>query len=223
MQDDMFGAPARSISGAVEARFRFLRGEGADRARIALEWAALRPAGGFQFIMADPPWKFADWSDEGNKSKSPVHHYDCQPLSWIRSLPFDALAADNCVLWLWATNPMLPHAIETLEWWGFEFKTAGHWVKTTRHGKIAFGTGHLLRSAGEPFLIGTRGRPKTSRSVRSVVMAEATGHSRKPDAAYEAAERLMPGVPRIEVFSRRNRPNWSAWGDEVGKFDDEAA
>lgn len=192
----------------------------------------LRPYGGFDLIMADPPWSFSLRSDKG-EAKSPQAQYDCMPTEDIAQLPVAAIAADDCLLWLWATNPMLPQALDVMQAWGFRFRTAGTWVKRTRHGKTAFGTGYILRSANEPFLIGVRGRPVTSRSVRSVVesgesVADALGitiearvreHSRKPDEAFEAARRLMPDARRIELFSRETRSGWASWGMEAGKFD----
>ncbi|WP_417261667.1 MT-A70 family methyltransferase [Celeribacter sp.] len=192
-----------------------------EMARIAQEWAQMRPFGGYTLIKADPPWKMATWSKKGETKKSALGQYKCQPEEWISAMPLDALAADNCLLWLWATNPMLPHALRVMDAWGFEFKTAGHWSKRTTHGKLAFGTGYILRCAGEPFLIGTRGKVKTARNVRSVIDAKATGHSRKPAEAFLEAERLMPHARRIELFSRKSRENWSVWGDETGKFDHE--
>jgi N6-adenosine-specific RNA methylase IME4 len=183
------------------------------------DFIALRPAGGFELIMADPPWAFALRSDKG-EGKSAQAHYDCMTADDIRRLPVGVLAARDCLLWLWATGPLLPLALEVLDAWGFVYKTSGHWSKKTVHGKQAFGTGYIMRGAGEPFLIGTRGAPKTARNVRSVVEAPIGVHSAKPDAAYVAAERLMPEARRIEVFSRRNRPGWAAWGNEVGKLDD---
>ncbi|SIT11276.1 N6-adenosine-specific RNA methylase IME4 [Paracoccus saliphilus] len=136
----------------------------------------------------------------------------------IAALPVSALASDNCVLWLWATNPLLREAFDIMDAWGFNRKTAGHWVKTTKHGKLAFGTGYILRCAGEPFLIGTRGSPKTSRSVRPVIMGPVREHSRKPDEAFTEAERLMSDARRIELFSRQRREGWANWGNEVEKF-----
>ena len=70
----------------------------------------------------------------------------------------------------------------------FEFKTAGQWSKKTKHNKQAFGTGYILRCAGEPFLIGTRGKIKTTRSTRSVIEGPIREHSRKPDEVFTAAE-----------------------------------
>lgn len=206
------------------------------------DFIALRPAGGFGFIMADPPWSFDNFSAKG-EAKNPKAHYACTPAEWISALPVPVLAAPDCLLWLWATNPLLPQAMAVLAAWGFTFKTAGTWVKRTVHGKDAFGTGYILRSANEPFLIGTRGAPRTTRATRSVIATYDDGvgrdgdwpsasitiegvlreHSAKPDAAYEAAERLMPDVLRLELFSRRNRPGWSVWGNETGTLGEVAA
>lgn len=172
----------------------------------------------FDVIMADPPWRFALRSEK-NLEKSAQGKYACMTLDAIKALPVADLAAPDCLLWLWATNPMLPQGLEVLAAWGFTFKSAGHWAKTTKHGKQAFGTGYVLRCAGEPFLIGTRGRPKTSRSVRSVVIGETREHSRKPVAAYVAAETLIPSARRADLFSRQTRIGWESWGLEKGKFD----
>ena len=179
-------------------------------------WGPLAPSG-YGLIMADPPWRFDLYSARG-EAKSAQAQYATMSLGEIAALPVAELAAPDCVLWLWATAPMLPVQIEVAARWGFEFKTSGVWVKQTVNGRLAFGTGYLLRSAHEPFVIATRGNPKTSRAVRSVVVGEAREHSRKPEAAFRAAEVLVPDVARVELFSRQARPGWDNWGDEAGKF-----
>lgn len=184
---------------------------------LLAQFHGLRPAGGFDLIMADPPWAYQMRSALGY-AKSPEAHYQTMPLAWIKQLPVEALAARDCVLWLWHPAPMTPVALEVITAWGFTFKTAGHWAKVGASGKQSFGTGYILRNAGEPFMIATRGAPKTTRSVRSVIIAPVREHSRKPDAAFAAAEKLMPGSRRLELFSRAVRPGWASWGDEVGKF-----
>jgi len=203
------------------------------------EFVGLRPYGGFDLIMADNPWRFDLYSAAG-EAKAPQAHYDCMSLDDLAALPVEALAAKDCLLWLWALNPMLPQALRIMDAWGFEFKTAGTWVKRTKHGKDCFGTGYVLRSSNEPFLIGTRGSPKTTRSTRSTIPsyddgfhasgmdwpassitieAKAREHSRKPDEAFAAAEGLMPNAKRLEMFSRQSRQGWTVWGNETGKFD----
>jgi N6-adenosine-specific RNA methylase IME4 len=178
---------------------------------------ALRPVGGFDLIMADPPWSYEMRSDKGY-AKSPNAHYDTMSIEAIKAMPVEALAAPNCLLWLWAVGPMLPEALEVIRSWGFTFKTMGNWTKVGESGKQHFGTGYILRNAGEPFLIATRGAPKTTKAVRSVIIAPARQHSRKPDKAFVEAERLMPEARRLELFSRQSRPGWSVWGNEVDKF-----
>lgn len=169
--------------------------------------------------MADPPWRFKTRSQKGVTVKGAGGQYRTMTLEAIKALPVADVAAPDCLLWLWATNPMLPVAFDVLSAWGFTFKTAGHWAKTTRHGRLAFGTGYILRCAGEPFLIGTRGAPRTARNVRSVIMGPVREHSRKPDEAFSAAEVLIPGARRLELFSRQERAGWTVWGDQTRKFD----
>lgn len=188
----------------------------------ALDLLTIRPQGGFDLIMADPPWSFDNFSAKG-EAKNAKAHYACTPLDWIKGLPVHAIAARDCLLWLWATNPMLPEAFQVMQAWGFEFRTAGHWSKRNpATGKLAFGTGYILRCAGEPFLIGTRGKPKTTRSTRSVIEGRAREHSRKPDEAFTAAEALMPEARRLELFSRQPRTGWTVWGNETEKFERQA-
>nr|WP_049775394.1 MT-A70 family methyltransferase [Hyphomicrobium denitrificans] len=179
-------------------------------------------AGAYDFIMADPPWRFELYSEKGEE-KSAQAHYRTMTIGDIRALPVAGLAADDCLLWMWATAPMLDEQIGVLKAWGFEFKTSGVWVKTTVNDKIAFGTGYVLRNAHEPFLIGTRGNPETARNVRSVVMGRVREHSQKPEEAYRAAEQMMPGARRVELFSRTNRKGWDVWGDETGKLGEVSA
>lgn len=171
----------------------------------------------YDLIMADPPWSFRTYSDKGH-GKSAQTHYACLGGDAIRALPVADLAAPDCLLWLWATNPMLPQALETLAAWGFAYSTAGVWVKRTRTGRLAFGTGYRLRCSHEPFLIATRGKPRNTRAVRSVVEGLVREHSRKPEEAFAAAEALMPDARRVELFSRARRPGWDVWGDETDLF-----
>jgi len=205
---------------------------------LTAEFLSLRPAGGFSLIMADPPWSYEMRSEKGY-AKAPEAQYSTMAFAEIAAMPVELLAAEDCLLWLWAVNPQLPQALDVRAAWGFTFKTAGTWLKGSNRGKVSFGTGYILRSANEPFLIGTRGRPKTTRSTRSAVIshderirgmegdwplgtvtieAAAREHSRKPDEAFRAAEELMPEVCRLELFSREKRRGWTSWGNEVEKF-----
>ncbi|TIW27759.1 MAG: DNA methyltransferase [Mesorhizobium sp.] len=176
----------------------------------------------YDFIMADPPWEFSLFSAKG-ENKSAQRHYRCLPLDEIKAFPVQDLASENCVLWLWATGAMLRKQFDVLDAWGFEYKTQGVWNKVTASGKPCFGTGYILRSSHEPFLIATRGKPKTKKNVRSSFNGVRRLHSEKPDEAFGEAERLMPKARRVELFSRTNRAGWESWGDQVGTIVREAA
>jgi len=188
------------------------------------------PLFGYNMIMADPPWEFKLRSDKG-EDKSPQAQYNCMPLDEICSMNVADLAAGNCLLWLWVTNPMIDQGLDVLRAWGFQFKTAGTWVKMSKswtadgwkdgkEPKLNFGTGYILRSANEPFLIGTMGDNDTSKSVRSAIRGAVREHSRKPDEAYREAERLLPSAYRLDMFSREERQGWDSFGFEAGKFNE---
>lgn len=177
----------------------------------------LRPLS-YDLIMADPPWSFHLWSAKG-EAKSAQAQYACMSIADIKALPVSQLARGDSLLWLWCTWPLLREAIETVDAWGFKYVTGGAWAKRTKHGKAAFGTGYRLRSACEPFLIGTIGNPDTTRSVRNLIDGLAREHSRKPDEAFAMAEQLMPKAFRVELFSRQRRPGWDSWGNQTDAFE----
>lgn len=185
---------------------------------LFLEFIGMRPAGGFDMIMADPPWETELRSGAGY-TKAPEAHYQTMTTRAIMEMPVEVLAAKHAVLWLWFRGCMMQEGLDVARAWGFEVKTSGHWAKVGDSGKQAFGTGYLLRNAGEPWLIATRGTPKTSRDVRSVIIAPSREHSRKPDKAFSEAERLMPDARRLELFSRQERAGWTVWGNETAKFE----
>ena len=64
-------------------------------------------------------------------------------------------------------------------------------------------------------LLATWSKPKRkSAGVRELIVSPRRDHSRKPDEAYERIEALVDG-PYLEMFARRRRPSWDAWGDGV--------
>jgi N6-adenosine-specific RNA methylase IME4 len=170
-------------------------------------------------ILADPPWKYENFSAKG-EAKNPVAHYACMTLADIQALPVRELAnPDGCALVMWATAPMLPQAIETMAAWGFKFVSAGAWAKQSSTGaKWAFGTGYCYRSAAEFWLLGQIGKVKyRSHSIRNLIVAPVREHSRKPEQMRADIEKQFDG-PRIELFAREAAPGWVAWGNETEKF-----
>ncbi len=184
-------------------------------------------------ILADPPWLYATWSGKGRDrcpdarpfKGAPARHYDVMTLADIKALPVASWAAPDCALFLWATTPMLPQALDVMATWGFAYKaTAFVWAKPNRKSPgWAIGTGHWTRANAELCLFGTRGKPKRkSRAVRQLIVEPRREHSRKPDCTRERIMALVDG-PYLEMFARSTLPGWDAWGDQVGRFDEAAA
>ena len=189
----------------------------------------------YNLIMIDPPWPTEMRSAKG-EGKSAAGHYRSMSFEEIAALPVHQLAADDCVLFVWCTWPMVLYGGdpkrhfaghdagrsrvgECINAWGFRYVTGGAWLKRKSRGGIAFGPGYRARSACEPFLLAVYGNPKNSRSHRNFIDGLAAAHSVKPAEAYAWCETYLPGARRVELFSRTSRPGWDCWGNEAGKFD----
>jgi N6-adenosine-specific RNA methylase IME4 len=172
----------------------------------------------YKVIYADPPWTFATYSRKG-KGRSAEAHYDCMSMADIEALPVAQWAADDCVLFLWTTDPLLEKVFELIHAWGFTYKTVGfYWAKLNKaapsgHNFDFFtGLGFWTRSNPELCLLATRGKPHRRRAdVHKLIVSRRREHSRKPDEAYERIEALCEG-PYLEMFARFQRPGWDSWG-----------
>ena len=170
-------------------------------------------AGRYSVIYADPPWSYTQ-GGHGAATK----HYPTMTTAAIKELPVAQLAAKDAVLFMWATFPNLPQALETIEGWGFKYKTLGfNWVKKSRGGGALFwGLGFWTRSNPEVCLLAVKGKPKrVSASVHSVIEAPVQAHSKKPEETRERIVQLMGDVPRVELFARQTADGWDCWGNEV--------
>ena len=172
------------------------------------------PGKKYSVIYADPPWGYRNRGTRAAAEK----HYRTMSVGDIKSLPVADIAAENCVLFLWATFPMLPEAMETIKAWGVTYKTAAFvWAKQNQRSPGGFwGLGNWTRSNAEVCLLATKGRPeRVSASVHSLICAPVGKHSAKPNEARKRIVELMGDVPRIELFARERVTGWDAWGDEV--------
>jgi N6-adenosine-specific RNA methylase IME4 len=167
------------------------------------------PAGRYNLILADPPWRY-DFSNTTGRSVE--QHYHTMDLDSICAMKVRDLAADSAILFLWATMPKLPEALRVIEAWGFEYKSGAIWRKS------GMGMGYYFRVDHELLLVATIGEPGVplpENRVSSVIDAQKLGHSTKPEVFRELLERMYPAAKRIELFCRSTRQGWDAWGDEV--------
>lgn len=67
-------------------------------------------------IYADPPWNFKNYSEKGT-GRNAVAHYQCMDFAALAALQPQRWAAKDCVLFMWATDPLLPKALELIKAW----------------------------------------------------------------------------------------------------------
>jgi site-specific DNA-methyltransferase (adenine-specific) len=183
--------------------------------------SVVRPLSGYSVILADPPWKYYG---DPNKDQACGKHYNCMTPEEIAALPVKMLCADRAVVLVWATCPMLDVAMDTIRAWGLHYRGVAYvWVKTRADGGIINGQGvrpTLTKPTTELVLAAStvkRGRPLKilNEGQGQVVLAPRGEHSKKPDEVQKRIETLLGDVPRLELFARRKRPGWDAWGNEV--------
>lgn len=82
----------------------------------------------YQIIYADPPWKYKDKACIGACEQ----HYSTLTISELCKLPVNNIAADNSVLFLWTTYPMLKESLALIEAWGFTYKSISFSMDKTK-------------------------------------------------------------------------------------------
>jgi N6-adenosine-specific RNA methylase IME4 len=209
-QTDATSLKVKDLRGLVKRVSRLKKS--ANLAKATAKATAQLGESQYAVILADPPWQYQVFSENG-MDRSADNHYPTMSMSDIQSMKIPA--ADNCVLFLWSTVPMLEHALETLKAWGFSYRSNFSWTKNE------IGTGHWNRNKHEHLLIGMKGSipaPDPSDRDDSVIEADVREHSRKPDEIYEMIEKYYPNLPRIELFARRFRSGWDSHGAELDEI-----
>jgi N6-adenosine-specific RNA methylase IME4 len=161
-------------------------------------------------LLADPPWRFSPYSCETGLDRAADNHYMTMPLDDIKAIKVPA--AKDCVLFLWATPPMLPDALSVMASWSFAYRSHCVWDK----GRA--GTGYWFRQEHELLLVGTRGKvpaPAPGEQRRSIIRTRAGAHSEKPAAVAEMIEAMFPRTKKLEMFARATRDGWDVFGNEV--------
>ena len=106
------------------------------------------PTDRYGVVYADPPWRY-DHAEAGNREIE--NQYPTLSLDEIKAL--DVPAANDCVLFLWATSPKLAEAMQVVEAWGFTYRTCAVWVKDR------IGMGYYFRQRHELLLVGNARSP----------------------------------------------------------------
>ena len=170
----------------------------------------------YQIIYADPPWSYQDTQKNiGTAGFGAGVRYNLMDNKKIMKLPVNNLANKNCILFIWATSPLLPEALETIKAWGFKYKTIGFcWNKLYKNGNLVSNLGRWTMSNIEICLLATKGHPKRiSTNIKQQISALRTSHSKKPEIVRKLIVELMGDLPRIELFCRDDG-NKNLWGEK---------
>ena len=65
----------------------------------------------YNIIYADPPWKYQDKSCDGCAES----HYETMSIEDICNLRVQDICEKDCILFLWATYPMLSEALQLIK------------------------------------------------------------------------------------------------------------
>lgn len=169
----------------------------------------------YQTILADPPWLYDYPGGPGHKAPwriESAERYPRMTLDEIKALPVRDFAEKGAHLYIWATLPILNRAFEVIEAWGFEKEP----TTTVTWGKPGPGLGKGWRSSTE-FMVCARDKRRVAYQTThpgTLVMAPRGEHSAKPEIFQNLIEKMSPG-PYLEMFARRPREGWHAWGNEI--------
>ena len=172
------------------------------------------PRGRYRVIYADPPWWYGTPQHGKTEQVATLGtHYPSMKTGAICDLPVGDMAADNAVLFLWATSPLLFEAKAVIDAWGFTYKASIVWDK------VLHNVGHYVSVRHEFLLICTRGSclPDSDKLHDSVVSIERTAHSAKPEQFRDIIDEMYLPVKgdRLELFARAAMPkHWASWGNQ---------
>lgn len=167
------------------------------------------PADVFSCIVIDPPWPMQKIERDERPRQGVALDYPVMSLDEIGELPVADLASADSHLYLWVTHKFLPAGLNLLETWGFRYQCVMTWRKNVGI------TPYSWMYDTEHVLFGRRGNlPLAQLGLRLSFDAPVLGHSIKPAVFYERVIAASPG-PRLEMFARRDREGFTAWGNEV--------
>ena len=163
----------------------------------------------YQIIVADPPWQIEKIKKRVRPNQVEMD-YSMMTFQEIKALPVWEIADDVCTLFLWTIDKYLFDSKEVVESWGFKYHLTMAWDKT--NGLAMFG----FNRQTEFILVGFKGKhdayPKRQ-TIRTSFTAKSKRHSEKPDLFYDMLN-VLDGK-RIDLFARKRRFGWDAWGNEV--------
>lgn len=184
----------------------------------------------YDIIYADPPWDYGGklQFDKSSKSAENINlnrnifissanfKYPTIKTKDLKKIPIKEIAKDDCLLFMWVTNPHLDQGIELGKAWGFDYKTVAFvWDK------MAHNPGQYTLSYCELCLVFKKGRipkPRGARNIKQLVRVSRSEHSEKPLQVLDNIEKMFPTQDRIEMFARSKKKGWDVWGLDIREY-----
>ena len=189
----------------------------------------------YDIIYADPPWDYGgkmQFDKSGRKDynkgweknifiSAANFKYPTLRTEVMKKIPIWEIAKEDCLLFMWVTNPHLQQGLELGNVWGFEYRTVAFvWDKMVHN------PGQYTMSYCELCLVFKKGRipkPRGARNIKQLIRVPRGKHSEKPREVRLAIEKMFPTQDKIELFARHNPKNWDVWGLDVQEvWEDEA-
>lgn len=213
-----------------------------QRAQALAERQEALPLRKYAVIYCDNEW---NWETRSENGLDRAPGYPVSSLEALQARRVQDIAADDCVLFMWATTPKLIEAFLVAHAWGFVAfvadpvtghlgldKSAARYVSEWVWLKDRIITGYWGRGRHEHLLIFTRGHPVApamGTQPNSVIECPAIDepaaanaqawkkglHSAKPDLFAEWIEKLFPHAAKLEMNARQARAGWDRWGNEA--------
>ncbi len=144
------------------------------------------PEGKWDVLYADPPWEYGD---KGGYVAVDLQ-YPTMSIGELCKMKVRDITADNAVLFLWVTVPILPECFPVVEAWGFKYRSLIVWDK------MAYNWGHYWFIQCELLLLCIKGSfPIQNEEMEQNIKAiKRTGvHSEKPEYFRRLIEKMYPG------------------------------
>lgn len=179
----------------------------------------------FDFVLLDPPWP--------NRSAKRKAEYNMPTLAnlkhIIHRMDLDLYIEHDALVGIWITNKPVIRDLVLGEDGIFQRLNVGLveewiWIKTTTKGEPISAMDSTWRKPYEMLLLGRAAKTsymaaKAAETVKRRVIAGVPDlHSRKP-CLKELVKAFLPeDYSALEIFPRHLVAGWTAWGDQVLKF-----
>ena len=173
----------------------------------------------YDLVYSDPPWQ----QTKGNKRK-------CRP-NQGKDLDYQTLSMNEIKLihekvkrlcnvkhnfFVWTIDKYLFETEQMMNELGYKLHARMIWDKENGIAPaftVRFSHEYLLWFYPKGNML--KPDEKCRGKYTTVFREKSTKHSQKPIIAYEMLEEMFPSAHKLELFARRERNNWDAFGNEI--------